>query len=114
MTNKNIIILTLSVIALILVGGVLVWQVGKVKQALPEIGETKKPEVSAPATPEGEKPEVTEPETIDTSDWKVYRNEEYGFEFKYPNELGYVGELSRDTEVLSDIKLVLVLRWRFV
>ncbi len=25
-------------------------------------------------------------EPIDTSDWKTYRNEEYGFEFKYPKE----------------------------
>ena len=39
-------------------------------------------------------PVVTEPipiqtsenESIDTSSWKTYRNEEYGFEFKYPRE----------------------------
>ena len=29
---------------------------------------------------------------IDTSDWKTYRNEEYGFEFRYPGELSVVEE----------------------
>jgi hypothetical protein len=33
-------------------------------------------------TPQPETPTTTEP--IDTSDWKTYRDEEYGFELKYP------------------------------
>ncbi|NMC51573.1 hypothetical protein GYA54_02490 [Candidatus Kuenenbacteria bacterium] len=32
-------------------------------------------------------PTTSTPVAIDTSDWKIYRNEEYGFEFKYPEDL---------------------------
>jgi len=40
-----------------------------------------------PQTPVGENQNTntaTTTEEIDTSDWKTYQNEEYGFEFKYP------------------------------
>jgi hypothetical protein len=36
-----------------------------------------------PVSPTPASPQVPE---IDTSDWKVYRNEEHGFEFKYPKD----------------------------
>jgi hypothetical protein len=40
---------------------------------------------------------VTLPEKleIDTSNWKTYRNEQYGFEFRYPNTYSLI---NRDTE----------------
>lgn len=40
---------------------------------------------------------ATSTDEIDTSDWKIYRNEEYGFKMKYPN--GWVVE-KYDTEIL--------------
>lgn len=43
----------------------------------------KADQVATPA-PVVSEPTVTVSEPIDTSDWKTYRNEEYGFEFRYP------------------------------
>lgn len=41
---------------------------------------------------------------IDTSDWRTYRNEELGFEIKYPYEFKVIEE--KDTEIRIDLPFV--------
>ncbi len=57
------------VICLLLAGGILVWQYGWLAK------EEAKP-------PEGE---ITQED--ETANWEIYRNEEYGFEVKYPSDI---------------------------
>ena len=77
-------LLLISVVILIMAGlGYAGWKfIGKKEMeseptliTLPTLEETDKPEE--------EKLEISE---IDTNDWKTYRNEEYGLEFKYPSK----------------------------
>jgi hypothetical protein len=58
---------------------------------------TQFPEIKKPEKVETEKPKIEE----ETANWKIYRNEEYGFEIKYP-EVWEVKEYSkRDISFLA-------------
>lgn len=46
-----------------------------------------------------------EQEVMDTSDWKTYRNEEFGIEFKYPENLLYIKEIVDSADIL-DISII--------
>lgn len=81
--QKKLLILALVVLVFI-AGGVLVWK-EKPSQGLLQ-SETEK--------------EVIISEGADRSDWKTYRNEEYGFEMKYPKEWDIDNERSSSNEVV--------------
>ena len=87
MFNKGFSGLVAAIVAAVIIiaagAGFLLWQQTKLP-AVPA-GEGTPPPV--PSGVEGPAPEVVATTTgADTANWKTYRNEEYGFEFKYPAE----------------------------
>jgi hypothetical protein len=49
------------------------------------------------------------PTEISTKDWKIYTNEKYGFEFKYPNELLMKSSLTDEASLFSSVRNVYLL-----
>lgn len=73
---KKIAIIALLVIAIIAVAGAATYIVQQRQEKGAErVRQVEEPVATLPKIPE-----------IDTSDWKVYRNEKYGFEVRYPRE----------------------------
>ena len=84
---RNILIIFLLILALFALG------VTTFYLTLKEKGERMEKEERVETLPEEpvvESQEPTTAEAIDTSDWKVYRDEELGIAFKYPKEWGEV------------------------
>ncbi|MEW6610398.1 MAG: hypothetical protein AB1352_02085 [Patescibacteria group bacterium] len=93
MTRKQ---LTTLILVLILVAAgatALMWSIKKPQSPNQLVAENGGKPTAPESQPQnnGTKPTPT-PEVItsdiDTSDWKTYRNEELGFQIKYPNEWG--------------------------
>jgi hypothetical protein len=78
MPNKNI-LLIIGLLILISLGVILELSLKLKPQPTPTQPPT--PAISQPTQEPQQKPE-----TIDTSNWKTYRNEKYEFEFKYPKD----------------------------
>jgi len=82
--NKEIstpIAISIILILVILVGGFTWWQYGEIEKLRNELPDIELPEKKEEEIKISEK--LVEDET---ADWKIYRNEEYGFEMKYPSE----------------------------
>ncbi|OIO06363.1 hypothetical protein AUJ27_04285 [Candidatus Falkowbacteria bacterium CG1_02_37_44] len=74
-------ILIIVILAAIVAGGILAYQYWLAPKQEVKVPEIKPPEVKAPEEVPPEEVPVDE-----TANWRVYRNEEYGFEIRYLSE----------------------------
>lgn len=94
---KNIAIITITIIALIFLGGAGAYIL--VKES--EFPETKVPEeVLPPSLPEELQEGIIPTEKV--ANWKIYSNEDFGFTLRYPPELTLTHSKSLDCKPLFD------------
>jgi hypothetical protein len=88
MPKKTFTISVISIIILALIGGGVVWYFNKYQVTSNNNQNNENEPVAQNEGGENSDniEEGNEKEDIDTSNWLTYRNEEYGFEFKYPKE----------------------------
>lgn len=72
--QRSLIICLILALAILVAGAVLWWQ----KEVNREVPQNQ-------AKDEVKTVDITDTNNVDTSDWKTYRNDEYGFEFKMPS-----------------------------
>lgn len=88
MKKSTTIIIVVSLFILLLAeAGIWRWENAKKQQVEIEKQDVLQQQVDEAKRVEGEKKDDLS--NIDTSDWKTYRDEKYGFELKYPKNLTY-------------------------
>lgn len=93
--STPIAILVIMVVAVI--GGWLVlWQCSEMERETANITETQFSKINTTTSTKDIVP--TADTKIDTSDWKIYRNEEYGFELKYPSDAKFLPSYEHKSE----------------
>jgi len=76
-------IVIILIVVIILAGGVLIWQHSKTPREKVGVSEKTSP-TSTASVKQPKEPSITDNET---ANWKTYRNDKYGFSFKYPEEI---------------------------
>ena len=83
--NQKKLVEILGVAVLILLGTIIYFAtISNVSQPEPVV---KQPATPAPAAQAPTQPVATQPAPVANANWKTYTNKEYGFEFKYPENL---------------------------
>lgn len=99
------ILLVLAIIILVVVLGFALWT-REIQPDRQDVNNQQQEEEQK--QPENEEPEVITSD-VDTSNWKTYRNAEYGFEVKYPRE--YLDKVKYNIWEASNDKIALLLNW---
>ena len=107
--NKTLVISTIAGVLLVFaLVGLFLWQTER-NQVSPTVSPAPPAQTPPPLAPSPQSPA----EVLDTSDWQTYRNDEFGFEVKYPPNfaVGICGWASADMQKpiaigFDDAKLV--------
>jgi len=96
--NKKVITISIILILAIVAGGF--WYASNQNNVIPEKSGIQNEQKNEKISQNNQDIEELKIEDIDTSDWKTYRNEEFGFEIKLPH---YNYEKQVDSTIIFDL-----------